>query len=195
MERAMTLLQRVITTKQLDTIESQGLLKVITDYTQTWVLLQQYDEGKLHLPKITGKALAKLDYEESQKAFQQLKAELRSKREAGDLFGQERGPAFQGIIGNLYQTFGGKEVYPSLEEKSAHLLYFVIKDHPFVDGNKRIGSFLFILFLVKNNYLLNKKGERKINDNALVALALLIAESDPKEKDVIIALVTNLLVG
>jgi prophage maintenance system killer protein len=195
MEKAVALLHRVMNVKQLNNIESQGLLKVITDYTQTWILLQQYDEGKLKLPKTTGKALAKLDYEESQKAFQQLKFELRSKKEASDLFGQERGPAFQGIIGNLYQTFGGKEVYPSLEEKAAHLLYFIIKDHPFIDGNKRVGSFLFILFLVKNNYLLNKKGERKINDNALVALALLIAESDPREKDVIIALVTNLLVN
>ncbi|MCX6784785.1 MAG: virulence protein RhuM/Fic/DOC family protein [Candidatus Komeilibacteria bacterium] len=195
MEKAVGLLQRVMSVKQLNTIESQGLLKVITDYTQTWVLLQQYDEGKLCLPKATNKVLSALDYEESKKSFQQLKFELRSKKEASDLFGQERGQAFQGIIGNLYQTFGGKDVYPSLEEKAAHLLYFVIKDHPFVDGNKRIGSFLFILFLVKNNYLLNKKGERKINNNALVALALLIAESDPKEKEVIITVVTNLLVN
>ncbi|MDP2586754.1 MAG: virulence protein RhuM/Fic/DOC family protein [Candidatus Komeilibacteria bacterium] len=194
MEKAVGLLQRVINAKQLNTTESQGLLKVITDYAQSWLLLQRYDEGKLALPKLTKKALAKLDYQDAQTAINQLALDLRGKQEAGSLFGQERGGSFQGIIGGLYQTFGGKELYSSLEEKAAHLLYFVIKDHPFSDGNKRIGSFLFILFLVKNNYLYNKKGERKINDNALVALALLIAESDPKEKDTIIVLITNLLV-
>jgi len=91
------------------------------------------------------------------------------------------------------QTFDKKELYPSIEEKAAHLLYFIIKDHPFIDGNKRIGSFLFVYFLDKNKYLYRKTGERKINDNALTALALLIAVSDPKEKDKLIKIVTNLL--
>jgi len=193
MEKAVALLQRVISSKQLDTDESQGLLKVITDYAQSWLLLQKYDEGKLGLPKLTRRAAFKLDYRESKEAIARLASELRAKKEAGNLFSQERGQAFEGILGNLYQAFGGKDLYPSLEEKAAHLLYFTIKDHPFSDGNKRIGSFLFILFLARNNYLLNRKGERKINDNALVALALLIAESDPREKETMVALIANLL--
>ncbi len=101
--------------------------------------------------------------------------------------------ALERILHAINQTFGGKELYPGIEEKAAHLLYFTIKDHPFVDGNKRIGSFLFILFLYKNNYLLKSTGEAKINDNTLVAIALLIAESKPKEKEIMIALITNLL--
>ncbi|MBU2495712.1 MAG: Fic family protein, partial [Candidatus Omnitrophica bacterium] len=95
--------------------------------------------------------------------------------------------------GNIYQTFAGKELYPSLEEKAAHLLYFIIKDHPFIDGNKRTASFLFVYFLDRNNYLYRASGEKKINDNALTALSLLIAVSDPKDKDVLIKITTNLL--
>lgn len=96
-------------------------------------------------------------------------------------------------MGNIYQTFGGKELYSSLEEKAAHLLYFVIKDHPFVDGNKRIASFLFVYFLDKNNNLYRNTSEKKINDNALTALALLIAISNPNEKDKLIKIITNLI--
>jgi len=109
-------------------------------------------------------------------------------------FASERDDSFQGILKTIYQTFGGKELYVSLEEKAAHLLYFIIKDHTFSDGNKRVGSFLFILFLQMNSILLRKNGEKKINDNTLVALALLIAESDPKEKEMMVALTTNLLI-
>ena len=93
----------------------------------------------------------------------------------------------------IRQTFDGKELYPSIEEKAAHLLYFVIKDHPFIDGNKRIGAFLFIVFLAKHRYLHRKNGERKINDNALVALALLVAESDPGHKNLMIRLIMHFL--
>lgn len=122
-----------------------------------------------------------------------IKKEIIAKKESGSLFGQENGDKFQAILGNLYQTFDGKDVYPSLEEKAAYLLYFVIKDHPFVDGNKRIASFLFVYFLDKNYYLYRSTGEKKINDNALTALALLIAISNPDEKDKLIKIITNLL--
>jgi len=108
------------------------------------------------------------------------------------LFGSERSGMFEGIIKNLYQTFNKKELYTTIGEKAAHLLYLIIKDHPFSDGNKRIGAFLFVYFLHKNNYLHRENGERKINNNALVALALLIAESDPKEKDVMVRILMNL---
>jgi len=109
------------------------------------------------------------------------------------LFGQENSEKLKGILGNILQTFDKKELYPSIEEKAAHLLYFIIKDHPFIDGNKRIASFLFVYFLDKNKYLYRENGEKKINDNGLAALSLLIAISDPKEKDKLIKIVTNLL--
>jgi death-on-curing family protein len=122
-----------------------------------------------------------------------MKEELIVKKEATELFGLENGEKFKAIIGNIYQTFGGADLYPSLEEKAAHLLYFIIKDHPFIDGNKRVGSIMFIYYLNRNNYLYKNSGEKKINDNALTTLALLIAISDPKEKDKMIKIITNLL--
>ena len=108
-------------------------------------------------------------------------------------FGQDNERKLAGILKNIYQTFKGKKIYPSLEEKAVHLLYFIIKDHPFVDGNKRIASFLFVYFLDKNNFLYRENGERKINDNALAALTFLIAVSEPKDKDILIKIITNLL--
>jgi len=109
------------------------------------------------------------------------------------MFAQENGDKFKAILGNIYQTFDKKELYSSVEEKAAHLLYFVIKDHPFVDGNKRSASLLFVYFLDKNKCLYRNTGEKKISDNALAALALLIAVSDPKEKNKLIKMITNLL--
>ena len=123
----------------------------------------------------------------------QIKRELVVKKEAGQLFGNEMDKKFESVVKNLYQTFDGKQLYKSIEEKSAHLLYLTIKDHSFIDGNKRIASFLFVYFLDKNEYLYRKIGEKKINDNALTALSILIAESLPKEKDQMIALITQLL--
>ncbi len=191
-EKAVHLIRGVIGRKELSGSEEAGLLRVITEYANTWLLLQKYDEGQLVKPK--GKAAAfRLEYDFAKKAIIELKQNLVSKKEASDLFGSEREQMFAGILGNIYQTFDKKELYGSLEEKAACLLYFVIKDHSFSDGNKRIGSFLFIVFLARNNALYRKDGERKINDNALVALALLIAESNPQEKEVIISLVMNLL--
>lgn len=122
-----------------------------------------------------------------------IKEELIAKKEASDFFGQESWEKIKGIIGNIYQTFSGKELYPSFEEKVSNLLYFIIKDYSFIDGNKRIASFLFVYYLDKNNFLYRKTGEKKINDNALAALALLIAVSDPKEKDKLIKIITNLI--
>ena len=172
--------------------QEQELLNLLSSYSKTLVLLEQYDKGKLAL---VGKAKGeyRLQYEEAVKVIEHIKTQLETKKEAGVFFGVENSEKLKSIFGNIYQTFGGKELYSSLEEKAAHLLYFIIKDHPFVDGNKRIGSFLFIYFLDKNNYLLRETGEKKINDNALTILALLIAVSDPKEKDKLIKIVTNLL--
>ena len=172
--------------------QEQEILNLLASYSKTLTLLEQYDKEKLSLVK---KAKAKfiLKYEEVVKIIEKIKKELIAKKEASDLFGQEDSNKLKGILGSIYQTFGKKELYPSLEEKAAHLLYFIIKDHPFVDGNKRIGSFLFIYFLDRNNFLYRKSGEKKINDNALVALSLLIAISALKDKDILIKIITNII--
>ena len=173
--------------------ETAGLLEVITHYASAWLLLQKYDEGTLEIGRGHKHVFYVLTHADAKDAIAELKKELLRKREAGDLFGMERSHGLEAILGNLNQTFGGDDLYPSIEGKAAHLLYFVIKDHPFADGNKRIGSLLFIMFLWRNHHLLKKSGERKINDNALVALALLIAESKPSQKDVMVKLIINLL--
>jgi len=185
-------LTKVIKSSNLKAIEAKGFLDIITKYTKSWILLNQFDENKLSLPK--GKeAKFVLDYKEAKEEIEKLKQDLISKNEATNLFGMERENSFNGIIRNIYQTFGGIDLLPTIEEKAANLFYYIVKDHPFVDGNKRIGAFLFVLFLSKNNYLYNTEGELKINSSALVSLALLIAHSNPNEKDLIIKLITNLI--
>ncbi|MCA1902702.1 MAG: virulence protein RhuM/Fic/DOC family protein [Candidatus Hydrogenedens sp.] len=172
--------------------QEHELLNLLSSYSKTLTLLEQYDKEKLTIAK-KAKGRFVLIYEDAKKIIKEIKKELIAKKEASELFGQENGENLKGILRSIYQTFDGKELYPSLEEKAAHLLYFIIKDHPFIDGNKRIGSFLFVYFLERNNYLYRQTGEKKINDNALTALALLIAVSDPKEKDKLIKIITNLL--
>jgi death-on-curing family protein len=193
LEKVIHLFQDAKNSKLLSQSEADGLLQVITDYANSWVLLQKYDQEKIEVKKKTVKEKSILDYTKAKDAITQLKNNLLKKKEATDIFGVERSHGLEAILGNLNQTFSGKALYPSIEQKAAHLLYFVIKDHPFVDGNKRVGSFLFIAYLAQNKYLTNKNGEKKINDNALVALALLVAQSHPKEKELMIALITNLL--
>ncbi len=191
LQKTIAFLEEKARTKML---KGQGaeILNILANYSKTFTLLEQYDKSRLK--KFGGeKAKFILEYEDCRNIINQLKKDLISRREAGDIFGFERNGAFEGIVKNLYQTFGGKELYTNMETKAAHILYLIIKDHPFSDGNKRIGSFLFVYFLDKNKYLYRKNGERKINDNALTALALLIAESNPKEKDQMIALITQLL--
>ncbi len=169
------------------------LLSIISDYATTWAVLNLYDKGELKIQDVSKKQARCLKHEEIQKTILQFKKRLEAKKEAGSLFGQEVGEKFKALLGNIEQTFEGKQLYPSIEEKAAHLFYFCIKDHPFADGNKRIGSLLFLIFLVENNFLMNKKGQRKINDTALAALALLVAESDRGQKDVMVKLVVNLI--
>jgi death-on-curing family protein len=193
LEKAVQLLQKAMNSKKLLKSEAEGLLKVITDYANSWLLLQKYDEGKLATQKRISRISEELSYEDAKKSIAQLKTNLIKKKNATEIFGQERGHGLEAIIGNLNQSFGGKKLYPGVETKAAHLLYFVIKDHPFVDGNKRSAALLFVQFLSRNNFLFRQNGERKINDNTLVALALLVAQSHPKEKDVMVALITNLL--
>ncbi len=191
LQSAIVFIQEKAQKKQLKGQEKE-ILNLLADYTKTLSVLEQYDKGKLKQPK-GQKAQFVLEFKDCLKIITELKKELINRKEAGDLFGNETGGKFEGIVKNLYQTFGGKELYKTLEEKAAHLLYFTIKDHPFFDGNKRTGSFLFVYFLDRNDYLYRKTGEKKINDNALTALALLIAESAPKDKEVLIKIITNLI--
>ena len=187
-------IQQTLQKRELNKLESDSLLNVIHDYANSWKYLKEYDDGQLKLIRSKNKEKKHLDYDYIRKEIDALKGELMKKGDASELFASERDETFKGILKTIYQTFGGKELYSSLEEKAAHLLYFIIKDHPFSDGNKRVGAFLFIAFLKINNILVRSNGEKKINDNTLVALALLIAESDPKDKEIMVALTTNLLV-
>ena len=191
-KKEIEILQKAIKTQNIGEIEAKGFLDIITKYAKSWILLNQFDENRLSIPQ--GKeAKFILDYEDARQEIEKLKKELILKKEATELFGMERENSFKGIIRNTYQTFGGIDLLPSIEEKAANLFYYIVKDHPFVDGNKRIGAFMFVLFLNKNNYLYDENGELKINSNALVSLALLIAHSKPDEKDLIIKLIMNLI--
>ena len=191
MEQAVDLLSKTLQNQEMVSDEGKAILNVIKKYAKSWTLLLLYDEQQLALPKKKNRAQSSLSYDQAQVAISALKADLAKKGEATDLFGQERDDNLQGVLGNINQTFGGEMLYPSAEEKAAHLLYFIIKDHPFVDGNKRIGSFLFLLFLKENN-LLNTS---QLNDNGLVALALLVAESESRQKELMVRLILNLLEG
>jgi prophage maintenance system killer protein len=177
---------------QLMSGQEQEILSLLSSYSKSLTLLDQYDKNQIKTVK-NGKAKYILSSFEVRKLIVDLKTELGKKNEAGSLFGQEYTGKYEGIIKGLYQTFDGKELYGSIEEKAAHLLYLTIKDHPFTDGNKRIASFLFVYYLDRNNFLYKQSGEKKINDSALVALSLLIAISDPNDKEIMIKIITNLL--
>lgn len=172
--------------------QAQELLRIINEYTNTLTILYEYDSKMLAINKKKTPHFI-IQYKYAKEIIEKIKKNVNERGEGSDIFGQEINHKFKSIIGSLYQTFDRKELYSSVEEKAAHLLYFTIKDHPFADGNKRIASLLFVYFLDRNNYLLKQAGERKINDNALVAISLLIAVSQPKEKDTMIKLITNLL--
>lgn len=191
LREAVLFLQKQSQKKLLRGQETE-ILSLLADYSKTLSLLEKYDKGKLK-EKRGKRTKFVMQHEDCSGIIVKLKKELAAKKEASNLFGREKDNIFKGIIGNLYQTFSKKELYPSLEDKASHLLYLVIKDHPFTDGNKRIASFLFIYFLDRTNYLYKKTGERKINDNALTALALLIAVSDPKEKEMMIKIIKSLI--
>lgn len=193
LEAALSLVRSVAAGEALTTDMGRGLVDVIARYTQTFLLLQRYDEGLLTEPDgAVGGALPTVN--DARTGVAELKAELIERDEATDLFGHERDDGLASILGNLDQTVFGEPAYPTIESKAAHFLYFVIKNHPFADGNKRIGSFLFVDFLQRNNRLV-RDGEVVINDVGLAALALLIAASAPQDKDVMIRLVMNMLVG
>lgn len=180
-------------TETLQLAEAKGLLDIIQNYTQSFVLLNQYDSNNIRTEKLNEQLTYEIQYPEAKSAIDELKKQLKGKNEATDLFGNEKDEGFKSSLQSIVQTFGGQYLYPSIEEQAAHLLYFVIKNHSFSDGNKRIGAFLFVWFLEKNKHRLKKSGEAKINDNGLTALALLIAQSKPEEKELMIKLIINLV--
>ncbi len=193
LEATLALVRRAAAGDSLTTDQGRGLVDVIARYTQTFLLLQRYDEGLLVEPKGSPGGVLPAE-NEARTAIARLKSDLIARGEASDLFGYEREDGLAALLGNLDQTVFGEPAYPSIESKAAHLLYFVIKNHPFSDGNKRIGSFLFVDFLNRNRRLF-RGGETVINDVGLAALALLVAESLPKDKEVMIRLVMNMLTG
>ena len=173
-----------------DNITNKDTLELVKLFANTWFSLDAYDKSEFTKKSLTKKQV-KLSGEELYKAILELKDDLIKKDEATDLFANERDiNSIEGIIGNVFQSFGGKSVYESVEEKAAHLLYFIVKNHPFSDGNKRSGAFSFVWFLRKAKIL----NTSKITPEALTALTLLVAESDSKDKDQIVGLITMLLV-
>lgn len=191
LESALKLVQRAAQLPQ-NAEFGAGLADILGRYTKTFLWLQQYDEGLLTEPKgENGGSLTPLG--DAKLAIRELKRQLISKGEATQLFANEREDGLSSIWGNLDQTVFGEPAYPTIEAKAAHLLYFVVKNHPLSDGNKRTAAFLFIDFLNRNKRLYNSNYEPVINDTGLAAITLLVAESDPKEKDTIIRLIENLL--
>lgn len=192
LDAALALIKKTSQSPELTLDAGRGLVDVVTRYAQTFLLLQRYDEGLLtDPPSQTGGVLP--THEQAIVSLQSLKASLMERGEATQLFAQERGDAFAALLGNLDQTVFGEPAYPTVELKAAHLLYFVIKNHPFSDGNKRSGAFLFIDFLNQNGRLLDKHGNPIINDIGMAALALLVAESAPESKETMIKLIMNMI--
>lgn len=191
LKQTVRLMGNVIGTQELSSDEANGLLKVITDYTYALDILDKYDHRKLTIEAIHTQQAFIATYKEAMKAIQGLKDKFGGSR----LFGNEKDESFRSSIATIYQSFDGKELYPSVEEKAANFLYFVVKNHSFSDGNKRIAAFLFVWFLERNNILYREDGAKRIADNALVALTLMIAESKPEEKDIIVQVVVNLING
>jgi len=192
LEQALSLIRKTAQSPALTAEAGSGLVEIVSRYTQTFLWLQRYDEGMLTEPK--GHEGGQLPSEaKAMESLMDLKRSLVERGEATDLFARPRGDGLAALLGNLDQSVFGEPAYPSIESKAAHLLYFVVKNHPFSDGNKRSGAFLFVDFLHRNGCLFNEAHEPVINDTGLAALTLLVAESDPKQKDTLIRLIMNML--
>jgi len=191
LKQTVKLLSNVIQNKEIELSadEAKGLLKVITDYTYALDTLDRYDYQSLTIEDTTEKSTFRATYESAMEAIDTLRKRFGS----GNLFGNEKDRSFDSSINTIYQTFDGNELYPSIEEKAAMLLYLVIKNHSFSDGNKRIAAFLLLWFLQNNNILYRENGQKLIENNTLVALTLMIAESRTEEKDMMVKVVVNLI--
>ena len=189
LKNTVNLLNNVLENKELNSDEATGLLKVVTDYAYALDILDKYDHQQLKIEGTTLNELFIIDYKEAKRAIYNLK----DKFGGSSLFGNEKDESFKGSISAIYQTFGGIDLYRSVEEKAANLLYFVVKNHSFSDGNKRIAAYLFVWFLDRNIILYKPDGSKRIADNALVALTLMIAESKSDEKDMMVKVIVNLI--
>lgn len=190
LQQAIKLAANAGNIESLTSTEAKGILGVIEQYAYALETLDKYDHQKLTIDSETSETeIQKLGYED---AIHQITI-WREYQKAGKLFGNEKDESFKSSLETIYQTFDGIDLYPSLEEKAANLLYFVVKNHSFSDGNKRIAAGLFIYFLSLNDKLLNELGTKRIGDNALVAITIMIAESKPEEKEIMIKLVVNLI--
>jgi hypothetical protein len=189
LNQAIRLIADVAARRELTGDEANALLRVVADYSFALDLLDDYDHQRVSVSGMTSGAIVPLDYVEARRIVNRL----REKFGSSTLFGIEKDNSLKGALGAVMQTFGGKDLYPTLEEKAAHLLYFLVKDHAFVDGNKRIGAALFLWFLEKNAALYHPDGSKRIADTALVAMTLLIAESKPAEKDLLTRVLVNLI--
>ena len=189
LQESVKILGDVLNIKPLSNDESTGLLRIISEYAYALDILDQYDYQKLEIRNTYGKETYRITYEE---AMAQI---MTAKKAHGnsDLFGREKDDSFKSSISTIYQTFDGTELYPSMEEKAANLLYFITKNHSFSDGNKRIAAFLFLYFLERNGILKDENGNKRIADNALVALTLMIAVSKPEEKETMVKVIVNLI--
>jgi prophage maintenance system killer protein len=189
LKNVVRLQEKVISEHDLNTDESAGLIKIIAQYSRALDLLDDYDHQRLEVPEEGSREVFQITYNEARKAIDELGRQTKFE----GLFGREKDDSFKGSLENIYQTFGGEDLYPTTEEKAAHLLYFVVKNHSFSDGNKRIAAFLFVWFLDRNQILYTQTGSKVIPDNALVALTLLIAESHPGDKEMMIKVIVNLI--
>lgn len=189
LQESVKLLGNVLNHKELSGEESTGLLKIISDYAYALDILDQYDYQKLEITETSSKEIYQITYDE---AISQI-AKVKIAYGNSELFGREKDDSFKSSVSTIYQTFNGADLYPSVEEKAANLLYFVTKNHSFSDGNKRIAAFLFLYFLEKNGILFDEFRNKRIADNALVALTLMIAVSRPEEKDIMTKVIVNLI--
>ncbi|MFM9983617.1 MAG: RhuM family protein [Flavobacteriales bacterium] len=189
LKQAVSFIQNTREKKKLNERELSGLLDIVARYTSSLQTLEQYDNRSLETNGLKEQITFTIDLEPARLVV----IELRKTLNASPLFGNEKDSSFGGILKSVVQTWEGKYLYNSIEEQAAHLLYFIIKNHPFTDGNKRIGAFMFVYFLERNQHRFDSQGQIKINANGLTALALLVAQSQPEEKDMMIKLIINLI--
>jgi prophage maintenance system killer protein len=191
LRQAIALSARLIHNKNLSPDESRGILTILEKYSHALTVLDDYDHQRLQVTGTRTLAHEKIAYDE---AMRQILL-WRKQENLGGLFGNEKDDSFKSSLETIYQTFDGKELYPSIEEKAANLLYFIVKNHSFTDGNKRIAAAIFVWFLQRHDFLYNAMGEKRIADNALVAFTLLIAESKPDEREIMVKVIINLING
>lgn len=187
LQQSFQLIREAALSDDFSKAQVKEIIDVLADYALGLDILDGYDKQNLEMGMVQPNSIFQISYQEAKVAIE----ELRIKFGGSLLFGNEKDDSFKSSISTINQTFDSKELYPSIEEKAAHLLYFVVKNHSFTDGNKRIAAWLFVWYLAKNNYLLNSKGISKVANNALAAITLMVALSKPEEKDLMILVIVN----